>query len=85
MNTWDDYNISWLGTTESKIDYINSFIEVYNDPLGHKGSDEEIVVIKNFDMSKKMEFVSSKAKWFENISLLMPKHKKKEECGRCFL
>lgn len=81
MNTWDDYNISWLGTTESKIDYINSFIEVYNDPLVYRGSYEGIIQIKDFDVSKKREVVSGNAKWFEDISPLMPQHKKKNVVG----
>ena len=34
LQTWDDYNIAWVEATEGNIDYINSFIEVYNDPLG---------------------------------------------------
>ena len=40
LKTWDDYNIAWLQATEGNIDYINSFIEVYNDPLGYRGSYE---------------------------------------------
>jgi dipeptidyl-peptidase-3 len=58
LKTWDDYNIAWLSATEGNIDYINGFIEVYNDPLGYRGSYEGIVQIKDFDMSKKMEKVS---------------------------
>ena len=32
LKTWDDYNIAWLQATEGNIDYINGFVEVYNDP-----------------------------------------------------
>jgi dipeptidyl-peptidase-3 len=81
LQTWDDYNIAWLAATEGNIDYINSFIEVYNDPLGYRGSYEGIVQIKDFDMSKKMEVVSGNAQWFEDNSPLMPQHKKKEVVG----
>jgi dipeptidyl-peptidase-3 len=35
LQTWD--TISRLAATEGNIDYINSFIEVYNDPLGYRG------------------------------------------------
>jgi dipeptidyl-peptidase-3 len=83
LQTWDDYNIAWLAATEGNIDYINSFIEVYNDPLGYRGSYEGIVQIKDFDMSKKMEVVSGNAQWFEDNSPLMPTQR--EECCRCFL
>jgi dipeptidyl-peptidase-3 len=81
LKTWDDYNIAWLAATEGNIDYINSFIEVYNDPLGYRGSYEGVVQIKDFDMSKKMEVVSGNAQWFEDNSPLMPQHKKKNVVG----
>ncbi|MBP7470558.1 MAG: dihydrofolate reductase, partial [Flavobacterium sp.] len=81
LKTWDDYNIAWLQATEGNIDYINSFIEVYNDPLGYRGSYESIIQIKDFDMSKKMEVVSKNAQWFEDNSPLIPEHKKKNVVG----
>ncbi len=81
LKTWDDYNIAWLQATDGNIDYINSFIEVYNDPLGYRGSYESIVQIKDFDMSKKMEVISKNAQWFEDNSPLMPEHKKKNVVG----
>ena len=81
LKTWDDYNIAWLQATEGNIDYINSFIEVYNDPLGYRGSYETIVQIKDFDMSKKMEVISKNAQWFEDNSPLIPENKKKNVVG----
>lgn len=81
LKTWDDYNVAWVEATEGNIDYNNGFIEVYNDPLGHKGSYESVVQIKDFDMSKKMEVLSKEAQWFEDNSPLMPEHKKKNVIG----
>lgn len=81
LKIWDDYNIAWLHATNGNIDYINAFVEVYNDPLGYRGSYEGIVQIKDFDMSKKMEVVSKNAQWFEDNSPLMPEHKKKNVVG----
>lgn len=81
LKTWDDYNIAWLQATEGNIDYINGFIEVYNDPLGYRGSYESVVQVKDFDMSAKMEVVSKNAQWFEDNSPLMPEHKKKSVVG----
>ncbi|AOW09826.1 dipeptidyl-peptidase 3 family protein [Flavobacterium gilvum] len=81
LKTWDDYNIAWSQATEGNIDYINSFIEVYKDPLGYRASYESIVQIKDFDMSKKMEVVSKNAQWFEDHSPLAPEHKKKNVVG----
>ncbi len=81
LQTWDDYNVAWTAATEGNIDYINSFIEVYNDPLGYRGSYETIVQIKDFDMSKKMAVLSENAQWFEDKSPLMDEHKKKNVVG----
>ncbi len=47
-----------------------SFIEVYNDPLGYRGSYETIVQINDFDMSQKMAVLSENAQWFEDNSPL---------------
>ncbi len=81
LQTWDDYNVTWTAATEGNIDYINSFIEVYNDPLGYRGSYETIVQIKDFDMSAKMAVLSENAQWFEDNSPLMDTHKKKKVVG----
>ncbi|WP_347372923.1 dihydrofolate reductase [Aequorivita sp. Q41] len=81
LQTWDDYNVAWTAATEGNIDYINSFIEVYNDPLGYRGSYETIVQIKDFDMSEKMSVVSENAQWFEDNAPLMDAHKKKNVVG----
>lgn len=81
LQTWDEYNVAWTAATEGNIDYINSFIEVYNDPLGYKGSYETIVQIKDFDMSEKMSVLSENAQWFEDNSTIMPEHKKENVVG----
>lgn len=81
LQIWDDYNVAWTAATEGDIDYINSFIEVYNDPLGYRGSYETIVQIKDFDMSQKMAVLSENAQWFEDNSPLMEEHKKKNVVG----
>lgn len=81
LKFWDDYNTAWVEATEGNIDYINGFIEVYNDPLGHRGSFESVVQIKDFDMSRKMEVLSNEAQWFEDHTPLLPQHKKKNVVG----
>jgi dipeptidyl-peptidase III len=81
LQTWDDYNVAWTSATQGNIDYINSFIEVYNDPLGYTGSFESIVQINDFDMSKKMKVVSDNAQWFEDHAPLMDAHKKENVVG----
>lgn len=81
LDTWDDYAVSWVTTTDGNIDWINGFIEVYNDPKGYKGSYETVVQIKDFDMSKKMAVLSTEAQWFEDNSPLMAEHKKDSVTG----
>ena len=81
LQTWDDYNVAWTAATEGNIDYINSFIEVYNDPVGYRGSYETIVQIKDFDMSEKMAVLSENAQWFEDNSPLIEAHKKDTVVG----
>ncbi len=81
LQIWDDYNVAWTTATKGNIDYINSFIEVYNDPLGYRGSYESIVQINDFDMSQKMKVLSDNAQWFEDNSPLMDAHKKDSVVG----
>ena len=81
LKIWDDYSIAWVKTLEGDIDYINGFIEVYNDPLGYRGSFESIVQIKDFNMSEKMQLISQNAQWFEDNSSIMEEHKKKNVVG----
>lgn len=81
LKTWDEYNIVWAKATEGDIDYINGFIEVYNDPKGYKGSYESVVQIKDFEMSQKMAALAKEAQWFEDNSTLDPSHKKENVVG----
>ncbi|HET8886172.1 MAG TPA: dihydrofolate reductase [Salinimicrobium sp.] len=81
LKTWDEYNIAWVEATEGNIDYINGFVEVYNDPLGYRGAYETIVQIKDFDMSKKMQVLEENVQWFEDNAPLMDEHKKESVIG----
>ncbi len=81
LKTWDEYNVAWVEATEGNIDYINSFIEVYNDPKGYTGSYESIIQIKDFDMSEKMSVVEKNVQWFEDNSPIMDEHKKDSVVG----
>ena len=81
LKIWDAYNIAWVNATEGDIDYINSFIEVYNDPKGYTGSFESIVEITDFEASAQMKVLSDNAQWFEDNSSIMEEHKKKNITG----
>lgn len=80
LNIWDAYAIAWL-KAEGNIDWHNGFIEVYNDPKGHKGAYESVVQIKDFEMSARMEALSGAAQWFEDNSPLLEEHKKENVTG----
>ena len=81
LKTWDEYCVAWTKATEGNIDYINGFIEVYHDPIGYRGSYENIVQINDFDMSRKMSVLSENAQWFEDNTTLMEEHKKANVVG----
>ncbi len=78
---FDAYNIAWVKDTESAVDVVNGFIEVYEDPLGKKGSFESVVSIKDFEASKRIAAIGANAQWFEDNSTLLPQHKKKNVKG----
>lgn len=81
LKTWDEYNILWVKDTESRIDAINGFIEVYEDPLGYKGSYESVVSMRDMEATKRIDAISKEAQWFEDNSPIMDEHKKKDVVG----
>ena len=81
LKTFDDYSICWLKDTESRIDFVNGFIESYGDPLGLKASWESIVNFKDLEATHRTEVISSNAQWFEDHSPVFPQFKKQEVKG----
>ena len=81
IEKWDEYNIAWVMDTASTVDYINSFIEVYHDPLGYKGTYETVVQVKDLDASEKMAVISENIQYFEDQSPIMDIHKKEKVVG----
>lgn len=81
LKDFDEYSIAWVQDTDSKIDGINGFIEVYLDAIGKKGSYESYVSIKDEEATKRIAAIAKEAQWFEDNSPLMPEHKKKEVKG----
>lgn len=81
LKDFDDYNIAWVKDVNSAIDVVNGFIEVYEDPLGKKGSFESVVSVKDFEASKRIATIGANAQWFEDNSTLLPQHKKKNVKG----
>ncbi|MFN0173664.1 MAG: dipeptidyl-peptidase 3 family protein [Saprospiraceae bacterium] len=81
LKTFDAYNIEWVKDTESTIDVINGFIEVYHDPKGYKGDFEAMVQYNDPEATQKMAIVSKNAQYFEDNSTIADAHKKKEVIG----
>lgn len=81
LKVWDDYNIQWAAATEGDVDYINGYIEVYNDPLGFRGSYESIIEINDVDASARMAVLMDNVQWFEDNSPFLPEHKKEKVVG----
>jgi dipeptidyl-peptidase III len=81
LQDFDDYSIAWVKDTESRIDFINGFIEVYLDAIGKKGSYEAYVSLKDLVSTKRIATIAANAQWFEDNSPLIPAHKKKEVKG----
>jgi dipeptidyl-peptidase-3 len=81
LEQFDEYNILWVGDILSLVDFVNGFIEVYNDPLGLKGSWESVVDFKDLAATKRADTISANAQWFEDNSPVDPRFKKKEVKG----
>lgn len=81
LRTFDEYSITWVTDTESRVDFINGFIESYNDPLGMTGSWESIVNFKNEEASHRTEVLSTNAKWFEDHSPVDPRFRRDKVKG----
>ena len=81
LRTWDEYNIEWVRDTLGTVDYVNGFIEDYDDPLGRKATWEGLVNIKDAAASERTEILSANAQWFEDHSPIDPRFRKKEVRG----
>ncbi len=81
LRTFDEYSIMWAEDTASQVDFINGFIESYDDPLGMTGNWEAIVDCKNIPASHRTEVISDNAQWFEDHSPVDKRFKKEKVKG----
>lgn len=81
LKKWDEYNIAWVNDTESRLDVVNGFIEVYGDAIGKRASFESVVSMKDLEATKRIAAIAQNAQWFEDNSPIDPGHKKKEVKG----
>ena len=76
LKKFDQYSILWLQCLDTKIDFINGFIEVYGDPLGLKGSWEGLVEYIDEEATQRTRTISRHAQWFEDHSPVDPRFRK---------
>ena len=81
LELWDAYYIKWVNDTLGTADFVNGFVEDYNDPLGRKATWEGLVNFKDNEASRRTEIISENAQWFEDNSPVDSRFKKKEVKG----
>lgn len=81
LRTFDEYSVAWVADTQSRVDFVNGFIEVYGDPLGYRGAFESVVSIRDLEASKRIAAISKEAQWFEDHSTIPEETKKKNVKG----
>ena len=81
LKSFDEHSIEWVKDVESRVDFVNGFIEVYGDALGIKGSWESIVNFKDIEATHRTEIISNNAQWFEDHSPVSSEFKKEKVTG----
>ena len=81
LELWDTYNIKWVNDTLGTVDFVNGFVEDYNDPLGRKATWEGLVNYKDVQASRRTELISDNAQWFEDNSPVDARFKKAQVKG----
>ena len=76
LSDWDEYNVAWVEDKDSLVDVINGFIEVYNDPLGMRGSFESVVSFRDPVATQRIDAIANQAQWFEDHLPILDRHKK---------
>ena len=81
LKDYDAYNIAWVADTDSRVDTVNGFTEVYGDPLGYRGAWEAVLSIRDLEATDRISTIGGQAQWFEDHSPIMDEHKKKDVVG----
>ena len=81
LRHFNDYCKAWVACLDTKIDFINGFIEVYGDPLGMKGSWEGLVEYIDEVATERTRTISRNAQWFEDHSPVDPRFRKAKVKG----
>lgn len=81
LKKFDEYNVLWVNDLQSRVDFVNGFIENYGDPLGYKASWESVVNFRNDEATRRTQTISGNAQWFEDHSPIDDQFKRKEVKG----
>lgn len=81
LGIFNDYCVEWVEDKDSQIDFINGFIEVYDDPLGMKGTWEGLVEYRDVEGTRRTNTISRNAQWFEDQSPVDSRFKKEKVTG----
>ena len=81
LKTFDEYSIMWILDKDSKIDFVNGFIEVYDDPVGRRGAFQSMVSIRDEEASKRTEIISRNAQYFEDNLPINTAYKREKAVG----
>ena len=76
LRDFDEFNVAWVKDTESNVDFVNGFTEVYGDPLGYKASWEAVVNFRDQKACERTQIISDNAQWFEDHSPINPAYRK---------
>lgn len=79
--TFDEFNKEWVRDKQSDVDFINGFIEVYDDPMGLKGTWESIVELTDAEATRQIDLIAANAQWFEDHSPVSPEYRKAKVSG----
>ena len=64
LKDFDEYSIAWVKDLDSRVDFVNGFIESYGDPLGLKASWESIV---NFNPATAIGINLPNSNWIRSV------------------
>ena len=77
---WHAFNVAWVQDTDSVVDQINGFVEVYLDARGQKGAWEAVVSFVR-ETTRMMEDLAEEAQWFEDRMPWEDRFKKEDVKG----
>lgn len=78
---FEKHGVAWVADTQSKIDFVNGFVETYGDAMDLRGTYESIVSLRDEEATKRIEAISNEAAWFEKNSPIPDEYKKEDVKG----